>query len=238
MLGLIYHYCRRRLRIRYLLIASLFFLLFLIFTGHVRGKLLSVPDSYASGLLNFSSVEPISVKSIPNAFLGSPDSDAMDVFMGLLRGVPNEFPLQYGKPFLDFFKALIPAGLLPITGAREVLRVYLLGEQIRDTFWPHYGGGTPPSILGFLYLNFHFIGIIVGMFLLGIFSKMVYGYLLYNQQNRGVVLLYGLTLLGFITWMIRSGDFVHVAHGYVIRFMFAIIGFNLITHGRFMRRSL
>jgi oligosaccharide repeat unit polymerase len=181
---------------------------------------------------------PHSIKSLVDDFLNSPDSDGMDVFLGLIRGIPNKFPLQYGKPLFDLIKAIIPAGLIPIPGFRERYRVYLLGEQIRDTFWPWYGGGTPPSILGFLYINFHFVGIIIGMLIFGYFAKIVYCYLINNIHNNGVIFIYGLTLFGFITGMVRGGDFVHMAHRYIIQLAFALISLRLITRGWCSRRPV
>lgn len=237
MLALLYHYGKRPLRIRFMLVIFAFALIFLLVTGQIRSYMLSTTDHYNNTLMINSFRSSLINISILEDFLNSPNSDAMDVFIGILRGVPNKLPFQYGKQFIELFEALIPAGLIPMSGMREVLRVYLLGEQIRDAFWPWYGGGTPPSILGFLYINFHVIGIIIGMLIFGAFSRCVYSYFLYNRKNKGVILLYGLSVFKFITGMIRGGDFVHVAQGYLIHFLFMIIALILITHGRLLRRT-
>lgn len=233
-IALLYHYAKQRLRLSSIFGILLLLLFFSVVVAQIRGQLLATTDTYYNPVIPVIRAPEASLRSLLYSFLNSPDSDAVDVFIGLLWGVPDKFPLQYGKQFLEFLKALVPAGLLPVS--RESFRVYLLGEQIRDVFWPWYGGGTPPSILGFLYLNFHFVGIIAGMWVFGIFSRLVYSYLLYNRLNRGVILLYGLTTLGFITGMTRGGDFVHIGQGYVMRLFFIICALIWITHGRFMRR--
>jgi hypothetical protein len=218
-----------------MLIGGVLVIVVVVVIGQIRGQMLSIPDQYIYSI-DKNKITDISFASVINDFLGSPNSDAFDVFIGLLRDGNREFPLQYGKQFLELLKALIPAGLVPFLGSRENFYVYLLGEQIRDTFWPWYGGGTPPSILGFLYLNFHIPGIILGMLVFGILSRLLYQCLLTNRVNRKVVLLYGLTLFGFVTGMIRGGDLVLVGHQYLIKLFFILVGLSIITWGQPKRR--
>ena len=236
MAALLFHYSKRQLRLSYILLVLPLIFLYIAVGGLIREQLFSVPDRNISTLPEIFLRVSFLAESMFGKFVNSPDADAMDVFMALLRGVPSEFPFQYGKQFLDLLKALVPAGLLPVS--RESFRVYLLGEQIRNVWWPWYGGGTPPSILGFLYLNFHIFGIAIGMFILGLFSKIVYSYFRHNHENKGVMLFYSLTLFQFIIGMIRGGDLVNVGHGYIIKFLFTLVALRLITHGRFIRRRL
>jgi len=232
---LLYHYCKHTIKFSRLLIAGVLVIVFVVVIGQIRGQMLSVPDQYVYSI-DKNKITGISFGSVISDFLGSPNSDGFDVFIGLLRDGNRVFPLQYGKQFLELLKALIPAGLMPFLGSRETFHIYLLGEQIRDMFWPWYGGGTPPSILGFLYLNFHIPGIILGMFIFGILSRLLYLYLLTNLVNREVVLFYGLSLFDFITGMIRGGDLVVVGHQYIIKLLFVLIGLSIVNSGQPKRR--
>jgi oligosaccharide repeat unit polymerase len=106
-----------------------------------------------------------------------------DWFVIVLDATPSVIPYQYGQTFVQLFAQFVPRMFwqdkpLPI---EYVVTRLLTGVE----------SGSPFTIIGELYLNFLWPGIIVGMIVFGILVRSVYGYLQSNPGNPGVVLIYG-----------------------------------------------
>lgn len=107
----------------------------------------------------------------------------------LIRNIPELIDYQNGKSFFLWILAPIPRVLWP---EKPALR--LGGTEI---MWHIFGfsgriGGIPPGLAGELYLNFGYVGIFVGMFLIGWCLKTVYNtfrpYL--AEKNGNAIVLY------------------------------------------------
>jgi hypothetical protein len=106
----------------------------------------------------------------------------------------NEFPRNYdyllGESYLGLVAVFIPRWIWPEKYSmfewRDTLIVGKLG-----------GGQNPTSLLGLFYVNFSWIGVIVGFGLLGVFHRGLYEWMLRTPRDPNVVLLYSLILVFF-----------------------------------------
>lgn len=80
----------------------------------------------------------------------------------ILYWFPKNTSFQYGYTFILNFKMLLPGPDLDFT--------LWLKETLNMNF---SGGGTVPTIFGELYINFSYVGIYLGMFIIGILSEKV-----------------------------------------------------------------
>lgn len=130
----------------------------------------------------------------------------LDWFAATLELVPEKLPFQWGQSFLQFFSMFVPRALW--AGKPEPLAFHLN----RIAGGP--GFGSPPSLMGELYINFSVPGIIAGMFLFGVVARMLYAYLRANPQNLAVVALYAYSFASIHRFFTRS--FAPKLFGYVL----------------------
>lgn len=124
-------------------------------------------------------------------------------------------------------------------------RDYVLGESwamlavwfVPRWFWPEKaktfvwrdtnivpeltGVSVPTTFLGLLYVNFSWVGIVLGMGFWGMFQRGLYEWLVRNQKDKNVVLIYSLTVMYFQPTTIQMAAAVgYLLPAYVaIRFM-------------------
>jgi oligosaccharide repeat unit polymerase len=96
---------------------------------------------------------------------------------------PNHIPFQWGKSWLALLALPVPRALW------EEKPVMTPGGLVRDKF---YGGGgsLPLGYLGDLYANFHLPGVLLGYWLLGLYHRFLYEWLLRKPKNLSVTFLY------------------------------------------------
>jgi hypothetical protein len=119
--------------------------------------------------------------------------------------VTNAFTLDniwLGKSFLDLIKAPIPRGLLPDKPAIDEGRyVRTMAEGMR--VYPgmpadeQYVSAWPTETLGTMYFNFHLPGVVAGMFLLGVFFRLCYEYMLLSGKNLYSLIIYQAVMFNF-----------------------------------------
>jgi oligosaccharide repeat unit polymerase len=83
-------------------------------------------------------------------------------FSYILKQFPDNVPFQYGSTYFINFLMIRP-------GPDKDFTIWLR-EQLNIT---SFVGGVTPSIVGDWYLNFGYIGIIIGMFLMGLMSNYI-----------------------------------------------------------------
>jgi len=122
------------------------------------------------------------------------DLKPFDDFVFLIDGVPDNLNFQYGiQYFYRFaFIAFIPRIIWP---DKPIISTEFLYTR---AFYGRVPTTHTLTIPGELYLQFHVVGIIIGMFILGIILKTSYNYLILNNNNPGVVLLYSVIFLSSI----------------------------------------
>ena len=60
-------------------------------------------------------------------------------------------------------------------------------------------GGTSPTVIGYLYWQMGVLGVLLGMFTLGVFARTIYQYLCVNAKSLGRVMVYSAIMSSFTT---------------------------------------
>lgn len=204
-----YHYLRQRLSIRRILLPAtvgiliLIFVIFPVITEYrviiwKEGSVVSVGEFLSHmGIVHDklrgysrSEFQQISLRPFMNRMVG------LDSFSMILMKTPEAVDFQMGGTLRYFFIAWIPRVLW------EEKPLIDTGRWFAENFF-----NQPPGIsnsmaimnIGELYLNFHVLGIILGMFFLGIIYKIAYLYFVkYSKASAISVLLYIFVFFGLI----------------------------------------
>jgi len=118
----------------------------------------------------------------------------LDTLVRLVTHMPEQLSWQYGATLLPLVFKFVPRALFP----EKPLGA---GALITSTFFPSaYAAGMTrsASFLNESYLNFGVIGVLAGMFLLGVAARLLYRYLLLQPHNKATVIIYGVSLLGLL----------------------------------------
>lgn len=123
------------------------------------------------------------------------DLDHVFTVTTLMQNMPDVIPWQYGSTFLVILYKPIPRSVMPSKplGASGILN---------KTLWPYaYDAGYSKSatMIGELYMNFSWAGIILGMALIGIGSSALYR-CAGKARSPGRVLIYLICLVGLVSW--------------------------------------
>lgn len=116
---------------------------------------------------------------------------------------PDRVPFQYGYTYLINLFMLMPGPDLDFT--------LWLKNQIGLSF---SGGGVTPTIVGELYLNFGYIGVILGMLVLGFLGSRLFSYYINSGINFLSVYL--------------TGQFAHCVSGGVANVMIPVLLYGLV----------
>lgn len=82
----------------------------------------------------------------------------------IIDSVPDKMNFLYGESFIDAVVILIPRDIFP--NKKTVNLETIVGQKIFDA--EYFGvGAIPPGLLAELYLNFSWLGIVIGAILLG-----------------------------------------------------------------------
>lgn len=98
--------------------------------------------------------------------------------------------------------------------------------RFRETVYDDYAyrlQGTNTTLPGELYWNFHIAGVILGMFLAGVFCKACYSYLILHLDNASL-LLYAVPL-SCVFWFIEAPTMATAAFISMIGIMFTVVAF-------------
>lgn len=134
-------------------------------------------------------VEKINLEYLGDIFVGNRNLMGIDKTSHIIAAIPSKIPYQYGKTMFSWVFAPIPRsiwpGKPPITpGGQIAEEIYHFGEGA-------FGGGIPPSLIAEFYMNFGILGIIFGMFFIGLFLKFTYASLgPYMTVNKNALALY------------------------------------------------
>ena len=235
-----YHYGYRKLRIRYLLIslAIVMFAVFPLVTAHravyhvVREENISVLTGRGFLRLASAALEVVkeqtlrehithSLASFMNRFIGI-DSLAVTVKL-----TPEVMDFQLGRTISPLLLWPIPRVIFPDKPELS------LGGMFGVKFWgwpeePWHGSAAIMRV-GEFYLNFHLVGIILGMFLSGIIYRFIYLYFIKGSiaDKRIGVFLYSVAFFRLISiesniTMAYAGLLQTVLFGFVIAWLISI----------------
>jgi len=113
-----------------------------------------------------------------------------------IQGVPGQMDFQYGKTLFTWL-------VMPIPRSMWEEKPRALGQLVGEAFYNRpsgiVGGGVPPPLVADFYLNFHVVGVVVGMFLFGVVVKAVYAFVNINENNILACIMYAILLLTIIS---------------------------------------
>lgn len=122
-------------------------------------------------------------------------SYGMDSFLLILSQVRGWQDLRLGSTLADALYFFVPRQLWdakPVSFSRQFAVEFLGHTKIAES------GFASPSLIGELYLNWHFVGVVGGMFLVGVLQRVSYFFVRRNQHDPSAVLLYAMTMLAFV----------------------------------------
>jgi oligosaccharide repeat unit polymerase len=143
-----------------------------------------------------------STDNVLEVALGNRNWLGVDKTAQIIDSIPHSLSYQNGQTLVTWLFAPIPRTMWP---AKPPVRIGpFLGETIfgRDL----NKTGVPPGFIGELYMNFGIIGVLIGMFLLGLLLKTLYlsFYPLIRARNANAVLVYMLILVPFSLTLLGS----------------------------------
>lgn len=183
-----WHYHRRRLTLR--TAVALTVVLVALFTWYGLNR--------QSRTFFDASIRPAEIAK--PVLLRSPGTEVVAVVVGKLR---ETRAYQYGwRGVVEAATILVPRKLwtgkitpASVEFANEFFASYIY--QIEHRYRESYGG-VSPTIVGTLFWNFGWPGVIIGMFTAGIVAQAAYAYLQNNVGNRSCLFLYSLALGAFV----------------------------------------
>jgi hypothetical protein len=143
-----------------------------------------------------------------------------DDYMFLLNNVPNKNPYIYGKTYSKFLFGFIPRSLWP--EKPETINILYF-----KTFFPEKytaGRSRGVSMIGEMYWNFSYIGVICGMCIMGFLIRILDTILYSSIKNKEYVKLMFICLIfSYILDIFRGGLFTNFAQMFMSIFLFPLI---------------
>lgn len=200
---MIYHYLVKRLGFGILLTICIGLILLAIVLGEFRAK--------TAGYSILKDREDVSVVDMFEAYLRT--ATYFDSAILAVKGVDEGLiPLQYGKTYLGLLANPIPRALWPEKPSSSEDKI--VGDAYFGPNTVEYH--TPCGFVGTTYMNFGVSGILLGFWLLGIFHKGLYNYMMFDRHNPSNVLIYVISI-----WSIQIG-FPNIAVMSWIMYLFPI----------------
>lgn len=131
----------------------------------------------------------LSISTIFESVLGA-NYGGITLLSHIVHRVPKDLPLMYGTSMLDWIFFPLPSmlGFEHPGSIGSMLAAEVYGRP----------NGTPPTLIGELYLNYWFVGVLIGMMIFGIVARVGYSYLRNGRSNPVTVILYTVFVTQFI----------------------------------------
>jgi hypothetical protein len=117
----------------------------------------------------------------------------IDSLTTVIRYTPEAIDFQYGRTLFATFGFLIPQFIRENTFLKFLdIEILSLGRRLGSIYYgiPDDIAGIAITQIGELYLNFHIFGVLIGMFLLGIFYKTFYLYFIRKNSHPFSLFIY------------------------------------------------
>lgn len=177
----IFHYLKRRVKLWELVLIGIVAAQFFDVYEDIR-------QSTISGQLNLAVLEQQDEAFIERVFN---QSEGIDRTMVVIDGVPDRIPFQYFTTYTRIITNFIPRRIWPDKPGLTEASVYApLFGMYTEGKWGVYPAGT----VGDFYLQLGVIGVIIGLFIGGVWRRLLYEYLSQHQSNPGAVVFYMLAL--------------------------------------------
>jgi oligosaccharide repeat unit polymerase len=178
--AVLYHYLRQPIRVGQALRLVAAAVCIVLAIGGLRPSKDNRTPTLVEGITNgFAKVKDLAVNN--RNYLGSSEIAVV------MNGVPRKLDYQYGKTLITFLYSPIPRIVWEDKPKR--IRVGFLVSPLfkRKTL----RSGATPTLIGELYLNFSLLGVFPGMFLYGLFLRLLYrSFRPYLSSNKNMALLY------------------------------------------------
>lgn len=124
----------------------------------------------------------------------------------IMAAIPTKVDYQFGMTFMLWLFAPIPRTLW--VGKPVINISTTVGQMIYETMdVSGLGAGIPPGFVAELYWNFHFPGILAGLFVMGLWLKFLYvNFKEHLSSNKNAVLFYILLMMPCVNLL--QGSFV------------------------------
>lgn len=219
-----FHYLKRRIKTIQVFSLAMFIILFVVIYGRYRDFTEENQQIKKAGIKI-----DLNILTTYRYFIGH--FDQLRLTKDVIRHVPEKLEFQYGKTFFNFLVKPIPSRIWQNKPQGA-------GRIITESLYPKansFGVTVAPSLLAELYLNFHVIGIIIGMFIFGMVCKLLYELLMMNRSNKNIVVIYAICL-PYIFSEIR-GDFTIVTSFVMFQIFFLLTALYFLTPNNILKAN-
>jgi len=138
--------------------------------------------------------------NIAYVLMGEGNLPNISIVMKIIDSWEQDIGYLYGR---SIFLGLLV--FLPSSISVEIIQNNTVSWIGKHTWYEHiHGGSLPPTIIGDLFANFGFLGIIVGMLILGSLFAKVYNYI---QSKSGMfIFIFYLYFLVFFVFILPKGE--------------------------------
>ena len=231
-----YHYLKRRVPFTYLMVAFLLigFVVFPIVNAYrAVGNpfYLQETDRYFGYLFTevFSYIRPF---TFSNYFIQGAEKliwrfPGIDSLVVIIKSVPGVIDFQWGATIFSKVVIIVPKFLLEAKD--DIIKQGFIFNQ--NYFGISFYSDFPITQIGELYLNFHILGILLGMFFLGIMYRIVYLYFIINSPSPIKLFIY---LPLFFTMANIEGDLGIVYMDFLRQLILLLIIARFLNKGRLL----
>ena len=154
-----------------------------------------------------------SIKSVidnPNLIINEVNNSSKKVFLEISNVNTDIFTLNYfskeekmhGKTFIDLMYAIIPSNLYsdkpPVDDGVYIWNILNYNNVEPGTPYKYMiKSSWPQKTMGNMYMNFGIIGVIIGMFILGIIQKIAFNIMKKSNYNLIGIIIYFTIIIGF-----------------------------------------
>lgn len=217
----IYHYHRRSISLKILVLFGVIFLL-------MAPIMLSFRQIHLTNSINL--VNSTNIEVIIDSLFGSQNFFGIAKLAQIVQQVPSQFEYQYGKTLVEWIVFPIPR-ILWTNKPRNIGQV--IGEKLFGAKHGAPGGGIPPGFVAELYLNFDVPAVIFGMLFFGIICKIILRYRQFKIAKLSRLLFYTIGIYN-VTSELISGHLT----GTIISFLSAavplLLAIHYVTHGKLL----
>jgi oligosaccharide repeat unit polymerase len=150
-----------------------------------------------------------------------------------LKGIPSILGFQYGKTIIGFLISLIPTTFFINKPMFSGAGIYT--QELFPAIF-HSGTTIPPGLVGELYMNFSIFGVVLGMFICGLFLGSVF-YDMKLKKSAFLIVFYSFSIISFL-YLLR-GEFLLLNKYLIFLFLFWIaLRFSSRERIVFLKRSI
>jgi oligosaccharide repeat unit polymerase len=170
-------------------------------------------------------VEDLSLAGIADAF--GRNLNIYQPFLAMVDVIPRDHPHLWGRSHGYLLIQPVPRSIWPEKPPPPIHDILTASFGSDE---PARAGAFYPNI-GEMYADFGLAGILVGMFIFGVFLKALYAYCMRHRHNRWVAILYAIAL-PFLLQVVSRGLFVQIVYQGVYFFGPIVIGMWLLRGRR------